>query len=52
MEKNKPFVIKKRDGNSLLPPDCEEFNDAIEDKIRFLQSSNIFIIVSQIFNYL
>ncbi|CAD8048767.1 unnamed protein product [Paramecium sonneborni] len=49
MEKNKPFIIKKREGDSLLPPDCEEFNDLIEDKIRFLQSSNIFIICAFIY---
>ncbi|CAD8148577.1 unnamed protein product [Paramecium pentaurelia] len=49
MEINKPFIITKRQGDSLLPPDCEEFNEAIEDKIRFLQSSNIFIICAFIY---
>ncbi|CAK90646.1 unnamed protein product (macronuclear) [Paramecium tetraurelia] len=44
MEINRPFIITKRQGDSLLPPDCEEFNETIEDNIRFLQSSNIFII--------
>lgn len=47
MDGNKPFIITKRAGGSLLPPDCEEFNEVIEDKIRFLQSSNIFIIVKK-----
>lgn len=36
MEQNKPFIIRSRIGNSLLPPDCDEFNEIIEEKIRFV----------------
>jgi hypothetical protein len=45
---NRPFVIRRNQHRTLLPPDSAVFDERVEGYVRFVQAANAFVIVQKI----
>lgn len=43
---NRPFIIRRNQNRTLLPPESPNFDDRVENYVRFVQGTNAFIAVS------
>lgn len=48
---NKPFIIRRNQGATLIPEDSRLFNANVEGKVRFVQRANAFVAIGKRTNH-
>ena len=46
---NRPFIIRRNQNRTLLPPESPNFDEKVENYVRFVQGANAFIAVNYLY---